>query len=223
MAELSPGLRDRRERVLQRERHAHGALGRLIDRQRIAEKDHHAVAGEVLERAAVFVDRAAKGGVIGAQQLHHFVGIGAVGERGEAAQIEEHRGDLAPVRLEQPLAAGDDGFGHRPGEKALEARQALELRHLVAHALGELGIDVLQLVLQRLHPQERAHAREQLLPVDGLRQEIVGAGFQSLDALALRVERRHQDQRQERGLGRGAQPPAKIVAVDPRHQDVGHH
>ena len=130
-----------RERLLQRERHADRALGGLVDLDRVVEEDHHAVAGEVLERAAELVDRAPERGVVGAQQLHHLVGIGAVGERGEAAQVEEYRGDLAPVRLEQLLAAGDDRLGHRAREEALQARQALELRHLVAHALLELRVE----------------------------------------------------------------------------------
>jgi len=38
--------------------------------------------------------------------------IGAIGKRGEAAQVEEHRGDLAPVRSQDLLAAGDDRLDH---------------------------------------------------------------------------------------------------------------
>jgi hypothetical protein len=39
----------------------------------------------------------------------------------------------------------------------------------------------------------------------------------------LRIERRDEDHRQERRFRRGAQAPAKVVAVDPGHQDVGDH
>src|SRR5687768_4975430 len=51
VAELFPGLGDRHEGLLQGERHAHRALARPVHRERVVEEDHHAVAGEVLQRA----------------------------------------------------------------------------------------------------------------------------------------------------------------------------
>src|SRR5205807_254218 len=82
------------------------------------------------------------------------------------AQVEEYRGDVAPVRLEDFLAAGDDRFGHLPREEALQPGEPLELRDLVAHASLQLRVPAHHLVLQALHAQQRLHAREQLVPVD---------------------------------------------------------
>src|SRR5436309_16037550 len=123
------------------------------------------------------------------------------------------------MRLEDLLAASDDRLSHGLREEALEARQTLELRNLVADTLGELFVHVLELVLQRLDPQKRAHASEELLPIDRLGEEVVGADLEPLDALALRIERSDQDDGQERGFRRRTQPPAEIVAVDLGHQD----
>src|SRR5229473_191840 len=52
-------------------------------------------------------------------------------------------------------SAGHDRFGHRAREEALHAPEALELRHLVADALLELLVELLQLVLQRLDAKQR--------------------------------------------------------------------
>ena len=98
-------------------------------------------------------------------------------------------------------------------EESLQLAHALELGHLLGDALLELRIPFLQrlglsphLVLQRLDAQQRAHAREQLGLVDRLGQEIVGAGLDALDPLLLRIERRDEDDGQERsaGIGRGS-------------------
>ena len=46
-------------------------------------------------------------------------------------------------------------------------------------------------------------------------------GLEPFDALALRIDRGDQDHGQKRRFRRAAQPPAELVAVDIRHQDVG--
>src|SRR5262249_19355267 len=76
VAEPFPGLRDRGEGFLQGDRHAHRALGGPVHRKRVAEEDHHAVAGEMLQRAAKLVDDAPEGRVVRAQELEHLLRIG---------------------------------------------------------------------------------------------------------------------------------------------------
>ena len=181
------------------------------NRQRIVEEDEDAVAGETVDRAFVLGDERTHRRVIVAQHRFHFLRLGGVGERGEAAQVDEHVADLAPVRREDRLLAGrQDRVGDGGREEALQLAHALELGDLLGDALLELRVPLLQrvglaphLVLQRLDAQQRAHAREELGLVDRLRQEIVGAGLDALDALLLRIERGDEDDGQQRGAGIG--------------------
>ena len=75
------------------------------------------------------------------QNIRYFLGLAAVGERGEAAQVEEHDNDLAPVCLQQVLAAAiDDRLGNLRRKEAFQSRQAVELRQLLLNALLELPV-----------------------------------------------------------------------------------
>jgi hypothetical protein len=101
------------------------------------------------------------------------------------------------------------------------------MRHLVGDALLEFRIPFLELfrlplhlVLQRLHAEQRAHAREELGLVDRLRQKIVGARLDAFQALALRIKRRHQDHRQQRGFRLRADAPADVVPGQARHHHI---
>ena len=123
---------------------------------------------------------------------HHVLGIGGLGERGEAAQVEEDDGDLAPVALQRIVgAAGDDQLGELRREEALQPADLLELRERrrrrAARACGSArrarSLLAQQLVVQRLDAQQRAHARQQLGLADRLAEEVVGAGVEALGAL----------------------------------------
>ena len=72
----------------------------------VVEEDHHPVAGEVLERAAVLDDRLAHRPVVLAQDAEQLLGLGVLGEGGEAAQVAEDRCDLPPMAGQQLLALG---------------------------------------------------------------------------------------------------------------------
>jgi len=57
----------------------------------------------------------------------------------------------------------------RAGEKKrLSPREPLELRHLLAHPLLERAVQLRQLVVEALDPQQGAHARQDLRLVIGL-------------------------------------------------------
>ena len=159
---------------------------------------------------------------------HHVLGLGVLGERREAAQVEEDDRDLAPMALERVLgAAGDDQLGELRREEALQPADLLELADAVRDALleravqlGELALLAHQLVVERLDAQQRAHPREQLVLAHRLAEEVVGAGVQALGALLGRVERRHQDDRQHRVRRVGADRAADVVAAHSRHHHV---
>ena len=116
---------------------------RVGHRHRIVEEDHDAVAGEALEGALVVEDQPAHRGVVFAEHAHHLLGIGGLGERGEAAQVEEDDGDLAPVALQRIVgAAGDDQLGELRREEALQPADPLELRDAVGDALLERAVQL---------------------------------------------------------------------------------
>src|SRR5690349_3846309 len=87
-AALFPVLGDRMEGIHHRERTAHSVLRRPLDRHGVVEEHHDRVAREAFERALMLEYEASERGVIGAQKFHHFLGLRAVGEGGEAAQVE---------------------------------------------------------------------------------------------------------------------------------------
>ena len=176
----------------------------------------------------VIEDERADRGVVFAEDGHHVFRIGGLGERGEAAQVEEDDGDLAPVALQRIVgAAGDDQLGELGREEALQPAHVLELADAVGDALlerpvelGELAALAQQLVVERLDAQQRAHAREQLGLAHRLAEEIVGAGVEALGALLGRVERGDEDDRQHRVRRVGADLAADVVAAHAGHHHV---
>ena len=100
------------------------------------------------------------------------------------------------------------GLGRRRGERIADAVIAR------GHGAGA------QLVGHRLETHQAPHAREQRGVVDGLGQEIVGAGIEPLHAVARLVERRHHDDRNMSGHGRVLEPPAHLEAVHAGHHHV---
>ncbi len=191
-----PLLSDGHECLLHGQRHAHRLHCRLFDRHRIVEKHHHRVAGETLQRAFVCHHQLTHGSMKTVQHFHHLFGFGLVGEGGEAAQVEEHHADLAPVRLEHVRATRNDGLTQLRREEAFQTAQRFDLPDLLPYPLlqrlvplRDLGRLRLDFVLQRLDAQQRLDACEQFGAVDRLGQEIIGTGFDAVDALLRRIER----------------------------------
>ena len=77
---------------------------------RVVEEDHHPVALEVLERAAVLGDELAHRLVVRPQHTEDLLRLDGLGERREAAEVAEDDGDRAPVAIEEllSLVAGDE-------------------------------------------------------------------------------------------------------------------
>ena len=107
----------------------------VVLEHRVVEEDHHAVAGEVLERAAVLDDQRAHRRVVLAQDAEHLLGLGRVAERGEAAQVAEDGRRIAPVAGEELLA-----LGARDQRRDLRREEAAELLLLALDRLEQLGL-----------------------------------------------------------------------------------
>ena len=80
-----------------------------------------------------------------------------------------------------------------------------------------------QFVEHHLQPRQRAHAGDQRDFVDGLRQEVVGAGVEAAHAVGRLVERRHHHDRQMHRRGVGLEASADFESVHARHHDVEQH
>ena len=182
----------------------------------------------MLERALVLEDQLARDLVVLAQHAHHLLGLRDLGEGGEAAQVEEHHGDLAAMALQRIVgAAADDQLGQLRREEAAQPPDPLELGDLRRHALLERGVPLLDFVGQRLDrvvqaldAQHRAHARGERRMVDRLGQVLVAAGLEPGDHVLRVGHRGDHDDRRERERGVGAQPPADLDAVELGHHDV---
>ena len=89
--------------------------------------------------------------VILAQHGHHLFRLGGFGKAGEAAQIEEHHSHFAAMAHEGILrVAGNDEFGELRRHEALQARQPLELLHLLRHAMLQRAVPLCELCCLRL-------------------------------------------------------------------------
>ena len=88
----------------------------------------------------------------------------------------------------------------------------------VEHEVGEAQHAALLAVARA--PQQRAHAREQLLERERLDQVVVRAGVEPAHAVGHRVARGEHQHR--RAVAGGAQAAADLEPVDVRHQHVEH-
>ena len=172
-------------------------------------------------------DRAGAGVVL-AEDRHHFLRLGGLGESGEAAQVAEHDRDVAAVAVENAIVARrKDELRHLRRQEALEPVHALDMRELLRHALleraiprNEIGGLRAHLVGQLLDPQHRLDPGGERGLVDRLGQIFVGARLEPGDDVLAVGLRGDQDDRRERQIGIGLDLPAGFDAVDLRHHDV---
>ena len=83
------------------------------------------------------------------------------------------------------------------------------------HVLG-----LLQLIHERLRPQQVAGAGDELLGVDGLGEEVVATGGDPLDAVLARHQPGDEHDRDQMRALVGLQAAAGLEAGEPRHRDV---
>ena len=153
-------------------RHPHRTVRCVRAGDGVVEEDEQPVAGEVLEGALVREHQLAERQVVVGQHLHGLLRLAALGERGEATQVGEHRDDLAAVAAQERLVTGvDHDLGDLRRQEAAQPAEPVEL--------GDLGVDALLEVLVQLgergrlrghgvvvalDPHERAHPRRAARP-----------------------------------------------------------
>jgi hypothetical protein len=87
-----PGSPQPRDRLRRGQAHAHGALGVVLARLRPAEVGEHAVAEQLGHVAALRLDGAGGGAVIGVDDRAQVLGVEPGGEGGGACEVaEQHR------------------------------------------------------------------------------------------------------------------------------------
>ena len=152
---------------------------------------------------------------------------------GQRARFQQDRvgdADLADV-MDDPAAV--EGVERALWQPQLHADMARSLGHAMRVLLGVLVLRLdsrgqredhllgaVERVVHGLQPQSRAHARNQLDPVDRLAHEVVGAGLQRQDPVVRVVERGQHHDRQKPSSGPGLDAPADLVAVHARHLHV---
>src|SRR5256712_4276343 len=185
---LSPAGHELTNALAHGHRHAHRARGGVRAGHRVVEEREDRVPGETLERRLELEHERTKGVVVLAQHAHDLLGLGDLRERGEAAEIAEHGGDLAPMALEERLVVRDD-LRDLGREEAAQALDPLELLDLLRHTgderlgpVGELRGLPLDRIVSRLDAQERTRSRDQLRLRDAWPDDRVRAGVQRRDA-----------------------------------------
>ena len=158
-----------------------------------------------------------------AEHAHQLLGLDRVGEARPAAEVgEDHRHLTAVTGEDRLVAGGDDGLGELRREEPLELLHAVELLELGLHALLERAVQLRDLVVVALDPEQRANAGEELVVVERLRDEVVRAGLDRLRLLGPLARRQHDHRQHGRVLAR-SELPADLEAVELRHHDVEQH
>jgi hypothetical protein len=151
---------------------------------RIVENDHNTVALKMLERAIEAIDRFAERVIVVLQDGNDVFGLGLFGKRGKAAEVAEYYHDVAAVSF-QKLLIGNHDFGDLRRKKILELVHAIKLGNLLVYPLferlvptGKIPRQDLDLVVELLDAQHRAHAGDQRRLIDRLGEIFVGAGVE---------------------------------------------
>jgi hypothetical protein len=164
--------------------------------------------------------------VIRADDAHDLLRLGGGAEVGPPPQVGEQNGELAAMALEHAVAAFHDDLGERRRQEATQVCHSRKLLHLPRHAslerpvpLGELGGLGTNGVVVALDADEGADAQQQLLLVEGLSDEVVGAGPDAVDA-GLGVVRGDHHDRDQRSRFVLSDPSADLVPVHSCHLHV---
>ncbi len=123
------------DRALHLEGGPHGPLGVVLVGQRCAEQRHHGVADDLVDPATVGGDVVGQQVEASVDEVLDLLGIGRLGQRGEADQVAEDHGDdpaLVRCRVQGVSARGTEpgALGHR--RRARRARHGRTLRRSAA-------------------------------------------------------------------------------------------
>ena len=144
----------------------------VVTGDRVAEKGHDAISCKVLYRTLVLEDHPAYLSMIAFEEIHDLFGLCSIGKVGEAAQINEGDGDLAPVGLEGIATFSfENGFGNLRREKAPKTAHALYFYYLDLKKVRFKDL-LSRLVVHRVHSRSLSEVtREELSQaLDALRR-----------------------------------------------------
>ena len=165
---------------------AHGRGGVALEMIRGAEECHHAVAEELVDRAAMRVDRATQDRKMMVEELCRSGGVHLLRQRGEAGDVGEHDGEDRLARFGDADLSG----AHQPGHQ-----RARNIGRECAQA-DQHGIEGRGLVVQLLHPAARQRGHAVKVEIGNAR----GLAGDRLDRArqALAKQDRHDDRRHHR-------------------------
>src|SRR5439155_18522246 len=113
---------------------------------------------------------------------HHFFGLGCDAEGSPSPQVREQDRDLTPMALQDAFTLRENKISERRREEAPEPREPLKLLNLLGHPRFEVYVQVRELcrlcldhVVVVLDPDQRLDSNEELLLVEWLGYEVVGA------------------------------------------------
>src|SRR3954468_1383233 len=175
IATLAPQLDQADHLLAQRAAEPHRPQRRVGDLDRIVEEELDAVAFEEADGRLEALHEPADRVVELAQHPQQLLRLDPVHEARPTAQVGEEDRHLPAVTAENRLVArGHDRFRDLGRQEAAELPHPLELLDLSLDPLLQRLVQRLDRVVVALDAQKRSHAREQLVVVERLLDEVVG-------------------------------------------------
>ena len=201
IAALAPQLDQADHLLAQRAAEPHRPQRRVGDLDRIVEEELDAVAFEEADGRLEALHEPADRVVELAQHPQQLLRLHPVDEARPAAQVGEEDRHLAAMAAEDRLVArGDDRLRDLRRQEPAELPHPLDLLDLRLHPLLQRPVQLLDRVVVALDAQKRAHAREQLVVVERLLDEVVGARLDRPRLVLADARRDHDHGQHRRGL-----------------------
>ena len=172
------GESDAHQSFLNGERTANRVQGIIFASDGRPKERHESIAAKFVERPPEFKDGVDDERQIAIEDVDDVLRIELLGEGREAAKIAEQNRDFALVaaQLQVTPGIGDDLGGHLR-------------RNVPAKKITEQVVLRLDVIVERLDPEERLDSRQQLFAVNGFAQKIVGPCFDAANSISHVGER----------------------------------
>src|SRR5688572_2021694 len=163
---------DAHQSFLNGEGAANRVQGIIFAGNRSAKKRHESIAAKLVECAPEFKYGVDDEPQITIEDVDHILRIELLGKRCKSPEIAEQNGDFAlvPAQLQMTHGIGDNLGSHLRG-------------NVPAEEVPEQMVFRLNVIVERLDPEERLDSCKKLLPVHGFAQKIVGPCFDSADSV----------------------------------------
>jgi hypothetical protein len=177
----------------------------------------------VLERASVLSDELAECGVVVAQDVEELLGRRGLGERGEAAQVEEEARDVRAMAGQELLAAlARDQLGHLGRQESRElgalpldgpdqARVRQRDRGLVGEGLEQPDMRLVEGLRPTAHDDD--HSDQFVLDRDGHAEHRAVVARAGVAVVRVELDVRNQNRRLQQGGAAGCRRPVDRVGM----------